>query len=323
MLVDPGVTGGGVRSPVMSFGSETQSVHRQFEREAARVPQAVAVRCAERALTYGELNDRANRLARHLRRLGVGPDCPVVILLERSPELVVGLLAILKAGGAYVPLDAACPPERVAVVMEDSAAPLLLTSTRLVPATFGGETGGDGPRVLRMDDLPDDLPSDELSGAAALPDSGVGSDHLAYIIYTSGSTGRPKGVAVEHRQLSAYLDWAGRMFRVADGGGAPVQSSVSFDLAVTSLWLPLVTGRTVHLVPEDDALESFAELLRQNLDFSLLKVTPSHLEALDELLGDADVSGAARCLVVGGEAFSPRLAARWQQRIPRARIINE
>ena len=323
VLVDPGVTGGGVRSPVMSFGSETQSVHRQFEREAARVPQAVAVQCAERALTYGELNDRANRLARHLRRLGVGPDCPVVILLERSPELVVGLLAILKAGGAYVPLDAACPPERVAVVMEDSAAPLLLTSTRLVPATFGGETGGDGPRVLRMDDLPDDLPSDELSGAAALPDSGVGSDPLAYIIYTSGSTGRPKGVAVEHRQLSAYLDWAGRMFRVADGGGAPVQSSVSFDLAVTSLWLPLVTGRTVHLVPEDDALESFAELLRQNLDFSLLKVTPSHLEALDELLGDADVSGAARCLVVGGEAFSPRLAARWQQRIPRARIINE
>ncbi|MBN8247099.1 MAG: AMP-binding protein, partial [Verrucomicrobia bacterium] len=265
--------------------------------------------------SYRELEERANRLARHLQRLGIGPDCPVVVLLERSPDLVVALLAVLKAGGAYVPMDPSCPPERVRSLLEDSQAPLLITHSGLAPAA--ASVAGEGLRLWM-----DDLPEAARSGDPRPVSCPARPEHLAYIIYTSGSTGRPKGVAVEHRQVSAYLDWT--IVRVGSGGcGAPVQSSVSFDLAITSLWVPLVTGRTVFLVPEEGALESFAAMVRENRNFTLLKVTPSHLEALDRMLGDADVSRAAQCLVVGGEVFSAGLAVRWRRRLPRARIFNE
>lgn len=294
---------------------DDRCLHHRFEFHAESVPGAVAVEFSGRTIAYGEINAQANRLARHLQRSGVGPDCPVAVLLPRSADLVVALLAILKAGGAYVPLDASCPPERVRRILEDAGAPIVITSAPLAPATA---EISEGTRCLLMDSLPPEV----MIADAGPVESDVRPEHLAYVIYTSGSTGRPKGVAIEHRQLSAFLDWAAPLFSAA-GSGAPVQSSVSFDLSVSSLWLPLVTGRTVVMVPEEDSLDAFAELVRQNRDFSLLKVTPSHLEALDRLLGDADVSRAARNLVVGGEAFAPRLAARWRQRIPKARIFNE
>jgi amino acid adenylation domain-containing protein len=304
--VEPGVrdVSGGVRL-----------LHEAFERYAAHTPEAPALEYRGQWMSYRELEERANRLAWHLQRLGIGPDCPVVVLLKRSPDLVIALLAVLKAGGAYVPLDASCPPERVRSLLADAQAPVLITHSGLAPAAASG--AGAGLRLC-MDDLPEEV----RSGDSRPVPSETRPEHLAYIIYTSGSTGRPKGVAVEHRQVSAYLDWI-RALMGSGGCGSPVQSSVSFDLAITSLWVPLVTGRTVFLVPEEGALESFAEMVRQNRDFTLLKVTPSHLEALDRMLGDADVSRAARCLVVGGEAFPPGLAARWRRRLPGARIFNE
>ena len=186
--------------------------HRLFEAQVARTPEAVALAFNDRTLSYRELDARANRLAHHLRGLGVGPETRVGLCFERSPEMVIGLLAVLKAGGAYVPLDPAYPAERLAYMLADSGAEVLLT------------------RQALRDRLPDHsaqvvcLDADEGAIAArpeATLDGGAGPDHLAYIIYTSGSTGRPKGAMIVHRGLTNYLSWCTRAYAADAGRGAP------------------------------------------------------------------------------------------------------
>ena len=170
-------------------------VHELFEAQAAKTPDAIAVVFEDSHLTYGELNARANRLAHHLRGLGVKPDDRVAICVERGFEMVIGLLAILKAGGAYVPLDPAYPPERLAYMLDDSA-PVALLADAAAKAALAGCAGG----------LPAIDPGADAALWAGLPEAnperagtGLTPEHLAYVIYTSGSTGAPKGVMVEHR----------------------------------------------------------------------------------------------------------------------------
>jgi non-ribosomal peptide synthetase component F len=188
-------------------------IHELFEAQAARTPGAVAVRFEEASLTYAELNERANRLAHYLVRLGVGPEVRVGLCLERSLEMVVSLLAVLKAGGAYVPLDPGLPAERLAYMLEDSAVPLVLVQAALrgtVPAR-------EGVAVLAVDALAERLAAE----SAENPKSGAGPGSLAYVIYTSGSTGRPKGVMNQHRGVVNRLVWMQAQFRLgADDGAA-------------------------------------------------------------------------------------------------------
>jgi amino acid adenylation domain-containing protein len=190
-------------------------------------------------LSYGELNERAEQLARHLVRLGVGPETVVGVCLKRSTELVVALLAVLKAGGAYLPLDVSYPAARLAFMLSDARAAVLLTETALLPQlTVPAQT-----RVLCCDaDLTEEVSDEPLPVVSAA--------NLAYVIYTSGSTGQPKGVMISHGALLNLVQWHNRAYELTSADRVTQLASVAFDAAVWELWPALCAGASVHLVPE-------------------------------------------------------------------------
>ncbi len=273
-------------------------VHALIEEQAARQPDAQAIEYAGEALSYAELNARANRLAHHLRALGVKPDDRVAICAERSLELVVAMLATLKAGGAYVPLDPVYPDERLAHMLADSGAVVLLTLQRLDARL---QTPG---RCVRM--MLDAEQPDWAEASSSNPDPaavGLTPAHLAYVIYTSGSTGTPKGVMVEHRNVAYFL----HAMEACIHGVAPDcqrvawNSSFGFDMAVKA-WGQLAFGRSVFLLPEAarlgaEDLLGFLEAHR----IEVMECTPSHLRLMQ---------GAG--LLQGARAEPAQAAARWR-----------
>ena len=214
-------------------------VHELFEQQASRTPSLIAVEHSDRQLTYAELNRRANQLAWHLRKLGVRAEARVAICMERSLDMVVGLLGILKAGGAYVPLDPNYPPERLIYMLEDSLAPVLLTESKLLPrvTSYSGH-------VLAFDKQREEL---ESNPSGNLPGE-MYPENLAYVIYTSGSTGRPKGVSISHRSATVFVNWALRVFPAQQLDGVLASTSICFDLSVFELFVPLSCGGRVVLV---------------------------------------------------------------------------
>ncbi|MDX2604376.1 amino acid adenylation domain-containing protein [Streptomyces caniscabiei] len=259
------------------------SLPEMFEAQAARTPHAVAVVADGTALTYDELNRRANRLARHLITRGAGPESVVAVVLPRRPEVVVALLATLKTGAAYLPIDPANPRARIDTLVADAGARIVLDEETLLVA-------------------PDHLPDHDLG----LP---VHPHQAAYLIYTSGSTGRPKGVVVEHGSLAAYLSEAVAMYPAASGESL-IHTSLAFDMPVTTLFTPLITGGRVR----------FADLDHDTPTPDLLKVTPSHLRLLESL---PDRVSDARDLVIGGEALDGTALQAWRERHPEAVVVNE
>jgi amino acid adenylation domain-containing protein len=288
--------------------------HELFETQAQRTPRAIALRFEDQHLTYRELDRSSNQLAHHLRKLGVGPEVLVGICLERSLEMVVGLLGILKAGGAYVPIDPAYPAARQAFLLHDSQAKVLLTQARLLPRlpSHRAATVCLDPGWQRRLHLPTSPP-------ANLTDP----TQLAYVIYTSGSTGQPKGVCISHRGLVNYLSWASSAYKVAEGTGAPVHSSIAFDLTVTSIFTPLIAGRTVDLLPDDQGVEALAAALRTATGYSLVKLTPAHLQALQLQLRPEQVAERTRTFVIGGEQLRAEAVAFWRQHAPNTLLVNE
>jgi amino acid adenylation domain-containing protein len=282
--------------------------------QGQRRPAAVAVRAAGESLTYSELNARANRLARRLRALGVGPEVLVGVCASRSTAMVVGLLAILKAGGAYVPLDPNYPADRLAFMLGDARVSVVLTQENLL------ERLPDAPAPVICLDR-------ELEAVASEPDddlpAGATLDNLAYVIYTSGSTGRPKGAMIHHRGLANYLAWCVRAYRLPEGAGAPVHSSISFDLTITSLLAPLVAGGRVDLLEESLGIEQLSEALRRARNYSLVKITPAHLRWLGDQLDPRHASGATRAFVIGGEALKPEHVEFWRRNAPDTTLFNE
>jgi amino acid adenylation domain-containing protein len=289
-------------------------LHELFAAQAARTPEATAVESGAERLTFRELDDRTDRLAHRLRGLGVGPDALVGVCVERSPEMVVALLAVLKAGGAYLPLAASDPPARLAFLLRDSRAGLVLTQER-----HRGLFDGLGARVACLD-APHEGDHDGTPVAKA-----VTPDHLAYVIYTSGSTGLPKGVMLPNRAVVNYLAYCLSAYPAAEGAGSPVHSPLGFDLTVTSLWAPLLAGRPVRLLPEHTgpgSVEGLATALKAG-GLGLVKLTPAHLVALGQLLPPEAARGAARALVIGGEALLGEDLAFWAEHAPDTRLINE
>jgi amino acid adenylation domain-containing protein/non-ribosomal peptide synthase protein (TIGR01720 family) len=261
----------------------SELVPELFEAQAARTPDATAVVSAGETLTYAELDRRANQLARHLVSLGAGPETVVAVVLPRTTEVVVAVLAVLKAGAAYLPIDDSYPAERIAYLMADAGALLKIDGSTFTAEldTYAGDALG--------------VPIDPRGAA--------------YLIYTSGSTGRPKGVVIEHASFAAYLSEAAEMYPAATGESL-VHSSLAFDMPVTVLFTPLVRGGRVRLgglgehTPRPD----------------LLKITPSHLGLLESL--PHTVSDAAN-LVIGGEALDGEVLQRWRDQHPRAVVVNE
>ena len=280
-----------------------ECAHSAFEREALRRPDALAVVCGDARTTYGALDHGADRLARHLRAHGVGPDVLVAICMSRSPRLIESVLAVLKAGGAYVPLDPAYPPDRLAFMLGDARPTVVLTDVACRPLLECVLAATDvAPVVIDCDawsPAPGDLP--------ALEDTGLRPEHLAYVIYTSGSTGRPKGVMVTHRGLPNLQRVQGELFDVSADSRVLQFASFSFDACVFEWSMALSHGASLHLGAPGEVLagETLAALVaREGITHATLP--PIVLSGLAD-----DALASVRVLICAGEALPPAQVKRW------------
>ncbi|HEX8846869.1 MAG TPA: amino acid adenylation domain-containing protein, partial [Pyrinomonadaceae bacterium] len=277
-------------------------VHQLFEEQVARTPEAIAVECAGEQLTYGELNERANQLAHHLRTLGVGSDSLVGVLLERSTEMVIALLGVLKAGAAYVPLDASHPAARLSFALQDAAASVLLTQQHLVE-----QLPAHGARVICLDSQ-----WSEISNHSADPLAvHLSAEQLAYVIYTSGSTGQPKGVAVRHAAVVNFLSSMAASPGLSASDTVLALTSLAFDIAVLELLLPLAVGARVVIATREVVNNSQAlkQLLRSSAA-TTLQATPATYHLLLENDRNFFHHLSLRQLLCGGEALTTELATQ-------------
>ncbi|MGK4008334.1 non-ribosomal peptide synthase/polyketide synthase [Sorangium sp. So ce1036] len=280
---------------------EGKCVHELFEEQAARTPDAVALVFAQQQLSYRELDQRSNRLAHHLRALGVGPEVLVGLCVERSPDMVVGLLGILKAGGAYVPLDPNYPPERLAFMLTDARPAVLLTQERLRGRLPAHESVT----------VPLDASAPPWQGQPSTPpDNKVGPDSAAYVIYTSGSTGRPKGVQVLHGALTNLLHDLAEQMGVGRRDAMLAVTSLSFDIAGLELFMPLIRGASIHLAAQDDVLNGQA-LVSALERATMMQATPAAWRMALDAGWKGERPLRALC---GGEAMTPDLAAELARR---------
>jgi amino acid adenylation domain-containing protein len=278
-------------------------LHELFEAQVERTPEATALVHGRRRLSYRELDAWSDRLARRLSALGVGPEARVAVLAERSPQMVVALLAILKAGGCYVPLDPAYPGTRLAFMLEDSGALLLLTEKDLASGAppFAGRVELLGEEQLER-------------GAGRLPRT-AGSRNLAYLIYTSGSTGHPKAVAIEHRSPVMLVRWAREAFSREELAGVLAATSICFDLSVFELFVPLACGGIVVLAP--NVLE-LPRLLAAG-EVTLVNTVPS---LLAELMREGGIPSTVRTVNLAGEPLPGPLVQRIGELGTVRRVLN-
>lgn len=278
-----------------------QCVHRCVAAHAAAAPDSIAVSDTNNTLTYGELNARANRMARRLRTLGVGPDALVAVCMERSTEMLVAWLAVLKAGGAFVPLDPGYPKERLAFQIKDCAARVLLTQPRLRDALPDLPDLTNGMAVL---EVAADGGGFEAESVRELADDAT-ARNLAYVIYTSGSTGQPKGVQIEHRALMNLVTWHQRRYAVTAADRATQLASPAFDASVWEIWPYLAAGASVH-IPDDETRLSPALLWQWMAEKSItLSFLPTPLaEAAMSEPWPANL--ALRALLTGGDKLKRR-----------------
>ncbi|VVP72171.1 Tyrocidine synthase 3 [Pseudomonas fluorescens] len=291
-----------MHSPATSDPTAHSCIHHLFEAQVARDPESTALVFEGEPLSYGELNARANRLAHRLIALGIRPDQRVAICVERSPAMIVGLMAILKAGGAYVPLDPENTGERLAFMLADAAPVLVLADTagrRALRAALQGHTVLD--------------PCDIYGEVAINPEVvDLRSSHLAYIIYTSGSTGQPKGVMVEHAQVVRLFDTTHSAFDFGSGDIWCFFHSFAFDFSVWELWGALRYGGTLVLVPQaiTRAPEAFYQLIREQ-GITVLNQTPSAFAALMEHMKPS--MDQLRFVILGGEALASSTLRKWYE----------
>jgi len=287
----------------------TSTVHEVFAAAARRDPRRVAVVHESRRMTYAELDARASGLAHRLRALGVGPDRRVAVAMERSPELIVALLAILKAGGAYVPLDPSYPPGLLRFMLDDADAAAVITDSRLLRRL---------PEARPVTVCLDAIGAEALAAAGA-PRSHAGPDHLAYAIYTSGSTGRPKGVAVPHRAVLRLLFGADYVSLGPDEVLLQA-ASVSFDASVFEIWGALLHGGRLVLFPERvPTPAALREIVRREGVTTLWLTASLFNEVMD---ADPGALAGVRQLLTGGEPLSAPHVRRALERLPGTRLVN-
>ena len=281
-------------------------MHDFFEQQVERTPEATGLICQQERLSYGELNSRANQLAHYLREQGVGPEVLVGICFARSMEMLVAILGILKAGGAYVPLDPAYPQERLAAIVEDAKAPILLTMrslTNVLPA--------HGAHLICLD--ADWAQIAERS--TKNPDRTVAASNLGYVLFTSGSTGRPKGVALEHRSATTFIQWAQEVFLPQEVAGTLFSTSICFDLSIFEIFVPLSMGGKVIIAENALALPK----LPAALEVTLINTVPSAIAELVRLEG---VPASVQVVNLAGEALPTSLAQRIYDKTGVRKVYN-
>ncbi|MGF1681172.1 non-ribosomal peptide synthetase, partial [Photobacterium minamisatsumaniensis] len=285
-------------NPPSTDTQQNAFLHQRVEQQAKHNPSSIAAYCAGHALTYQALNERANQLAHRLRQEGIGPDQFVGLYVDRSLEMLIGLLGIMKAGGAYLPLDPQYPTERIEYMLADTNARLVLTQHHLEKQLPAGEYSS-----ISLDDKTEltHQPCTNLSTA----DIGLKPNHLAYIIYTSGSTGKPKGVMLEHRNLSNFLSSMAQQPGLADDDTLLAVTSISFDIHTLELYLPLQEGGTVVIATREQTLDSQAlDSLIQHHNVTAMQATPATWTMLTQQQWRAPSGFKAMC---GGEALTQRL----------------
>ncbi|TRW90815.1 non-ribosomal peptide synthetase/type I polyketide synthase [Candidatus Methylobacter oryzae] len=283
-----------------------QCVHEFFEAQAEKTPDAVALVFGEQSLSYSELNSLANQTALHLQSIGVGPEVLVGVCMQRSIEMIVGMLGILKAGGAYLPLDPDYPAERLAFMLEDAQILVLLTQSSLtgtLPATQA--------RILCMDSAAESLR--QLNSANI--QSAVKPDNLAYVIYTSGSTGKPKGVAINHRNTAAFIAWSKTVFSLEELAGVAATTSICFDLSVFEIFVPLAVGGSSILLENALRLPE----LPADANVTLLNTVPS---VINELVKLDLIPASVQVVNLAGEALKNDLVQRVYQSDTIKKVYN-
>jgi tyrocidine synthetase-3 len=299
---------------IISLSNTTQtsypkekSVHILFEEQAKRWPEKVALALKEESLTYRELNEKANQLARQLIHRGFIPKQCVAIMANHSAELIIAILATIKAGGAYVPIDPEYPSERISSIVADCGASFLLTQS------FLSNSIEAGMNVILLDD------PDIYHDASSNLEITIDGDDIAYVIFTSGTTGRPKGAMITHQGLTNYTWWARKVY-APEGLDFPLYSSISFDLTVTSIFVPLITGNTIVIYNEEDKVSLIRRIVEEN-KVDIIKLTPTHLH----LLLECDcVQSRVTKLIVGGENLNTALAQQVYEKFEgKVHIYNE
>ncbi|KJH70631.1 non-ribosomal peptide synthetase [Aliterella atlantica] len=293
---------------------QNQCLHELFETQAAKTPDTIAVVFEREKITYHQLNQRANQLAHHLRRQRVKPEVLVGICVERSVEMVVGILAILKAGGAYVPLDPTYPQERLEFMLQDTQVAVLLTQEQLDRELCLHSNA----TVVYLDSWQVDTPENQVNPVnQALP------TNLAYVLYTSGSTGQSKGVCCTHWGVGNLLaDFTGR-HQIQAGDACSLWTSLNFDVSVYEIFSALLAGGTLHIVPE--VIRADVSKFGEWLDVHQIEsayVPPFHLKALADWLADKPGKLTLQRLLVGVEPILQSLLISIQKQIPRLQIIN-
>ncbi|RCJ25078.1 hypothetical protein A6770_28095 [Nostoc minutum NIES-26] len=277
---------------------QDKCIHQLFEEQVARTPDAVAVVMENQQLTYHELNCRANGLAHYLQSLGVGADVVIGLCVERSPFMVIGLLAILKAGGAYVPLDSEYPSDRLSYMLQDTQVPVLLTQKHLIdklPPTLAN--------LVFIDEIWSQIDENNQANLT----SGVTASHLANVIYTSGSTGKPKGVMVEHQGLYNLALAQIQAFGVNSSSRVLQFASFSFDACISEILMTLGSGATLYLGTKDSIMPGMPLLERlRNYGISHITLPPSALAVLP-----TEELPSLQTIIVAGEACSPELIKQW------------
>jgi natural product biosynthesis luciferase-like monooxygenase protein/amino acid adenylation domain-containing protein len=294
------------------------ALHRLIEQQVQTQPDALAVRVYEddtRSLSFKQLNERANQLARHLLAQGTGPDQRVGVCLGRTPDLLIALLACLKSGAAYVPMDPDYPTPRLQYLIGDAKLSALVTTQAIVD-----QTALTCDTLVLLDQQRGEI---ERHARENLDNTHL-PEQLAYVIYTSGSTGHPKGTMVCHAGLSNYVQWAVDAYDADQGDGSPVLGSIGFDATITSLFVPLAAGKPTVLMPQGPALEALEALSKTQDQYSFIKITPAHLEILNSLRQQQARPNRqlAKYLVLGGEALPGAYLDPWfDQSITRG--VNE
>ena len=282
---------------------KSKVIHQLFEEQVNANPDAIAVEFEKEALTYKELNGSANSLAHILRQNGVEANRVVGVLLPRSPELIITILGILKAGGSYLPLDTELPEERMNYILTHSQCNVVVTVKAHESQLLNWHLAATDvqPVILDFDEeLLDTVGHGEIKNVNKPSD-------LAYVIYTSGTTGRPKGIMIEHHSLVNYICWATDQYVAGEQATFPLYTSISFDLTITSIFTPLITGNKLVIYQEDSDRLMIAKIITDNM-VNVVKLTPSHLKLITESQVKIPAECSIKRFIVGGEKLGQKLA---------------